>query len=105
MSTPRWYQFTVRRMLGLTVAVAALFALLWSFPIPDVLRVIVASFYLFIIFWEFIRRPVRRAEHEEWEARRAALVASRETLEKEVEERRRTKRETSDPSDSDTPRA
>jgi membrane protein implicated in regulation of membrane protease activity len=87
-------------LLGLTVAVAVNFALVWSIPLPEGLiaeglRFALAGFFLVIILWEFARRPVRTAEFEELRKRRERLVENRRALAAEVEERRRRPRPSS----------
>jgi hypothetical protein len=107
MARRPWYQFTIRRLLGLTIAVALNFALVWSIPLPEGLiaeglRFALAGFFMVIILWEFARRPVRTAEFEELRKRRERLAENRRALAAEVEERRRRGRPSS-PTEIDAP--
>jgi hypothetical protein len=89
MAPRRWHQFTVRRLLVVTTAVAAVVAGVWATPLPDFARFTLCVYFLVMIGYEVVRGPSRNAEFRELRERRAQIVERRQALLREAEELRR----------------
>jgi hypothetical protein len=88
----RPHRFTVRRLLALTTAVAAICAAVSSLPVPELMRAALLVYCLCIIGWEVFRGPRVRNELYEVRRRRRALAAKRIAMAAEVEQLRQRSR-------------
>jgi hypothetical protein len=88
MSNRPWHQFTIRRLLVLTTAVAAVIGGVWATPLPEFARMLLGAYFLVIVGYEIVRGPSRNAGFEELRNRREQLATRRRELMRETEELR-----------------
>jgi hypothetical protein len=89
MSNRPWHQFTVRRLLLLTTAVAAVIGGVWATPLPELARIVLGVYLLVIVGYEIVRGPSRNAAFKDLRIRREQLARRRREMLCEAEDLRR----------------
>jgi hypothetical protein len=78
------FQFTVRHLIGLTAAVAAVTAIAVRLNLDYVTEFTVGSYCIALIVWASLRGPGRYARWAELRDRRRRILAQRRKLKEEL---------------------
>src|SRR4051812_34421397 len=83
------YQFSIRRLLAMTGAVAMALTVVRRLGGPIYLQVGLGADFTLLVVWAFLRWPAVQANLREVRKRRLAILAKREVLAAEMAEKRR----------------
>jgi hypothetical protein len=87
------FQFTVRRLIGLTAAVAAVTAIAVRLDLQQVTRFALGSYCIVLISWCILRGPSLLAHWSELRGRRRTIIAGRKKILDEMSRQKRRSRE------------
>jgi hypothetical protein len=83
------FQFTVRHLIGLTAAVAAVMAIAVRLNLDQLTKFTVGSYCIMLIVWASLRGPGLYAHWAELRGRRRRIIAQRRELKEELLQEKR----------------